>query len=97
MAGISYSAYTYGYGSVVSASDVDQDSLDEILTMPGPGADSVAYVRAWNADGGAVTFVETVNFIAYDSWITYGGKIAGGNLQGGSRYLKGHAATLNLD
>jgi len=79
MPGIHGSVYSSRYGAVVGAGDIDQDGIDEILTMPGPGPSLLSHVRAWNADG-TLLLVTAVNFIAYDYWIDYGGNIAGGNL-----------------
>jgi hypothetical protein len=80
MPGIGGFVYSSRYGAAVGAGDVDQDGIDEILTLPGPGPNLTAHVRAWDADGGTLLLIYTVNFVAYDRWITYGGSIAGGNL-----------------
>jgi hypothetical protein len=73
-------AYSTKYGAVVSSGEVDSDGKEEILTMPGPGPSYVAHARGWNLDDGTVTKIETIDFRAYDKWMKYGGKIAGGNL-----------------
>ena len=79
MAGVNFVAYPSArYGANVSAADTDEDSIDEILTMPGPDFSQQAHVRIWSADGGGSVLIE--EFIAYEEWMTYGGKIAGGKL-----------------
>jgi len=80
MAGVSFFAYNPGdQGAFVGTADVDGDGMDEILTMPGPGATQESRVRAWNADGGSTTMVPGIDFAAYgDLGLTHGGKIAGG-------------------
>lgn len=78
--GVSFFAYSSRYGVVVSTGDVDLDGVSEILTMPGPGAANGAHLRAWNADGGSVTLVSAIDHLAYESWMTHGGKIAGGRM-----------------
>ena len=70
------------YGANVAALDVDNDGIDEILTMPGPEPGTPTMVRGWNYDGsGAPTMIPDLDFEAYRDErfeFTYGGKIAGG-------------------
>jgi len=82
MAGVSWFAYDGArYGVVVGAGDVDNDGTDEILTMPGPDPSKQPHLRAWNADGGVVTLVESLDFDAFDDpSLTHGGRVAGGRL-----------------
>jgi hypothetical protein len=80
MPGIHGFAYDARYGLVVGGGDVDRDGLDEILTLPGPGPSLLSHVRAWHADGGTILLETSVNWLAYDRWISYGGTIAGGNI-----------------
>ncbi len=77
--GISFLAYGTVFGAVVSAADLDNDGTAEILTMPGPNPAAGARVRIWEADNGTVSEIESLNFLAYDEWMTYGGRIAAGN------------------
>jgi hypothetical protein len=82
LAGVSWFAYSGAlYGVSVGAGDVDNDSIDEILTMPGPDAAQHPHLRAWNADGGSVTLVDSIDFDAFgDASLTHGGRVAGGRL-----------------
>jgi hypothetical protein len=81
--GVSFFAYDSTlYGAQVAALDVDNDGIDEILTMPGPEPGTRAMVRGWNYDGsGSATMIPGLDFEAYRDErfaYTYGGKIAGG-------------------
>jgi hypothetical protein len=79
---VSFFAYPgAAYGVVVSASDVDGDGIDEILTMPGPDPAQMAHARAWNVDGGQVTVIEEIDFYPYSDEWRYGGRIAGGRFE----------------
>ncbi len=75
--GINFFAYTSNHGCAMGAGDIDGDDIDEILTMPGPGPEMNAHLRAWNANGGSVTIVPEYDFLAYDEWYTHGGRVAG--------------------
>jgi hypothetical protein len=79
IAGIDFLSSTSGYGVVVAAWDLDDDGQDEILTMPGPGESLTAYLRAYRRSGTSVELVSEYTFVAYDSWMTHGGKVCGGN------------------
>jgi len=68
-----------GYGVVVGAWDLDDDGQDEILTMPGPGESLTAYLRAYRRSGLGVELVSEYTFSAYDSWMTHGGTVCGGD------------------
>jgi len=79
--GASWFAYSgLLHGARVAAADVDDDGIDEIVTMPGPDPEAAARLRAWNADGGSVALVGGIDFLAFDAWVTHGGSVAGGNL-----------------
>lgn len=82
MEGVSFIAYPSTYGVVVSAGQANSSGRDEILTMPGPGPFLEAWARAWEFDGTYIFPEYNINERAYDQWMKYGGKIAGGNLSG---------------
>jgi hypothetical protein len=66
LAGVSFFAYgTHRWGVNVAAGDIDADGFGEIVTGPGPGPMFGPQVRGWNVDGGAVTAIPAVNFLAY--------------------------------
>ena len=82
MSGVSFFAYQGTQSGVqVSTGDVDDDGVDEILTMPGPNANAGAIVRAFDVTGGVASPITGIDFDAYDGSVTHGGKIAGGNLE----------------
>lgn len=72
---------TLKYGVNVSRGDVDADGYQEILTAPGPGIMFPPQIRAFNVDGGAVTAISKINFVAFGGG-THGGKAVGGNVDG---------------
>ena len=54
------------------------DGVDEIITGPGPGADYLARVRGFNYDGGPLTAMTGIDFLAYTGeGSRYGVKVAG--------------------
>jgi hypothetical protein len=77
---VSFNAYPgLIYGAVVGAADVDGDGFDEILTMPGPGADNQPELKVWNVDNGPVSAAAA--FPAYDGMdLGHGGRVAGGHI-----------------
>ncbi len=78
--GVSFFAYPYPkWGVNVSCGDLDDDSIDEILTGPGPGPNYPAWVRGFNYDGNTLSALGGVDFIAYDEGEggRYGVKVAG--------------------
>jgi parallel beta-helix repeat protein len=78
MPGISYFAYDgLLFGAVVSAADVDNDGRDELLTMPGPGPSNESVLRAWNVETGEPVLDSFFYWRVLDSWMTYGGSVAG--------------------
>jgi hypothetical protein len=77
MPGVSFFAYPTNFGCVVSTGEIDDDGIEEILSMPGPEPGQGAHCRAWNADGTTVSQVTGFDFFAYDQWFTHGGRLAG--------------------
>jgi len=64
--GVSFFAYgTPKWGVNVAAGDLDGDGIDEIVTGAGPGAVYGPHVRGWKVDGGPVTAMPGVSFLAY--------------------------------
>ena len=81
MPGVDFFAYneTSGYGVVVACGDLDDDGIDEILTVPGPGEAFTCHIRGFNYDGVVLTDMPRINFIAYDpSLVRQGGRMAAG-------------------
>jgi len=80
MEGINFLAYPSAmYGARISAMDLDQDGIDEIITVPGPDPGWGARVRAWKLVDGVIEPVEDIDFDAYgDLGLAFGGDIAGG-------------------
>ncbi len=81
MPGVDFFAYgeTSGLGVVVACGDLDNDGIDEILTVPGPGTSFPCHVRGFNYDGVAVTSMPRISFIAYDpELVGMGGRLAAG-------------------
>jgi len=74
---VSFFAIWGYYGARVSAADVDDDGIDEILSVPGAGPDNAAVVLAWNADGGEVSAVPGFYELIFTEWMTHGGTVAG--------------------
>jgi len=82
---ISFLAYTdnYRYGVRVGTGDLDNDNRDEILTVPGPKSNQFSHVRAWNYDGNSTaTMIDSIDFLAYDETVKYGGTVAAGDFDG---------------
>ncbi len=79
IAGFDFISSSDLYGVVVGAWDLDDDGRDEILTMPGAGSELSARLRAYEWTGLTAKLVTGYDFTAYDSWMTHGGKVAGGN------------------
>ncbi len=81
LAGASWFAYPTSFGAVVSAGDLDGDGIDEVLTAPGPDPLALAHLKGWNLDGGPVSAISGIDFLAYDGWINCGGRAAVGRLE----------------
>jgi hypothetical protein len=75
--GVSFLAYaTNQYGVRVACGDIDGDGIDEIVTAPGPGTVFGPHIRGWNYDGGTLTPISQVSFLAYPALSTYGATVA---------------------
>ncbi len=70
----------YRFGVSVSCGDLDGDGMDELITAPGPGAEShyVARVLGWNYDGQTLEQIAGLNILAYDEETRYGARLATG-------------------
>jgi len=75
--GVSYLAYgTNRNGVRVSCGDIDGDGIDEIVTGPGPSVVFGAHIRGWNYDGGTLSDMAGVNFLAWPvELLSYGARI----------------------
>jgi hypothetical protein len=79
---LEYEFSAYGaphYGINVTSGDVDGDTIDEVLTGPGPGAIYGPHVRGFDTTG---TDLPGLNFLAYGT-NKYGVNVATGDLDGG--------------
>jgi hypothetical protein len=67
-------------GCVVACGDLDNDHIDEILTLPGPHPDNPARLKSWNYDGDVLTQIERMSFMVFEEGpYVAGAKIAFGN------------------
>ncbi len=69
-------------GCVVACGDLDNDHIDEILTVPGPHPDNPASLKSWNYDGEALTQIERMSFLLFEE----GEYVAGARLAFGNFY-----------
>jgi len=75
--GVSFLAYgTNKNGVRVACGDIDGDGIDEIITAPGPSRFFGPHIRAWNCDGGVVTPIHRVSFMAWSDITTFGATVA---------------------
>jgi predicted outer membrane repeat protein len=78
MPDISFLAYgTLKYGVNVACGDLDGDGIAEIVTAPGPSPFFSSHIRGWKTDGGQVTPMTGVNFIAWPG-AKFGAKVYAG-------------------
>ncbi len=78
---LEYEFKAYGpthYGTNVTSGDVDGDTVDEVLTGPGPGDIYGPHVRGFSKDGSTIP---GLNFLAYGT-NKYGVNVATGDLNG---------------
>ena len=82
IARVSFYAYgTLRYGVNVSATKLDADGHDELLTGAGPGAVFAPTVRGFDYDGLSVAAIAKVRFDAFAA-LRYGASVAGGDVDG---------------
>jgi hypothetical protein len=82
ISGVSYFAYgTPRWGANVAAGDIDGDGVDEIVTGPGPGLIYGPHVRGWDVDGGVVSAISAVSYLAYGTNIK-GVRVTCGDVDG---------------
>jgi len=80
--GLSFLAYgTNRHGVNVSAGDLDNDGIDEIITGAGPGAVFGPHVRAFGYNGSAVSPVAGVSYFAYGT-LKFGVNVTAGDIDG---------------
>jgi hypothetical protein len=76
-AGLEFTAHGYGYGANIAAGDINNDGVDEIITAPGPGADSPAEVKIFDKNGNELTNLSITAF-----QYKYGANVAAGDFDG---------------
>jgi len=82
MGNVSFLAYgTRRWGVNVACGDLDGDGCDEIITGAGPGDVFGPHVRGWNVDGGMVSPLPGVSFLAYGT-PRWGVNVACGDIDG---------------
>jgi len=79
MPGVSFFAFPdLRFGAVVGAADVDDDGLDELLTLPGPGPSNGSLILPWSVeDGEPIWDWWWEQYQTFDRWLTHGGTVAG--------------------
>ncbi|MBI5663487.1 MAG: FG-GAP repeat protein [Nitrospirae bacterium] len=75
--GVEFIAHGYGYGVNVAAGDINKDGIDEIITAPGPGANSPAEIRVYDKSGNELT-----NLRIEAGQNKYGANVASGDFNG---------------
>ena len=70
----------HAMGCTVACGDLDNDHVDEILTVPGPHPDNPARLKSWNYDGDTLTQIDRMSFMVFEEWpYQAGAKVAFGN------------------
>ncbi len=77
-----FSGTTHAMGCVVACGDLDNDRIDEILTVPGPHPDNPASLKSWNYDGDELAQIERMSFLLFEE----GEYVAGARLAFGNFY-----------
>ena len=83
--GIDLQAYAGGYGVKVSAADVDNDGIEELITAPGPGPGNSGEIKIWTVDtslGAGQWSASIMQSYTVDAPYGYSVSIAGGDLDG---------------
>ena len=96
---VSYFAFaTLKYGVNVAGGDIDADGFDELVAGAGPSAVFGASVRGFDYDGGSVSLLSKVNFIAWAAGTGYGANVASADVDADARaeilVAKGPGPTL---
>ncbi|MFN7971606.1 MAG: hypothetical protein U0166_04560 [Acidobacteriota bacterium] len=79
---VSFFAFsTLKYGVNVAGGDVERDGFEELLPGAGPGPVFGAQVRGFNFDGGTVSAISKINFVAFATG-RYGVNVSSGDLDG---------------
>ncbi len=89
--GVNFFAFTgipQSMGCTVACGDLDNDHIDEILTVPGPHPDNPARLKSWNYDGETLTQIERMSFMVFEegSYMA-GARLAFGNFHQSPPFL----------
>jgi hypothetical protein len=83
MGGVNFIAFPnngHAAGCVVACGDLDNDRVDELLTVLGPHEENPARLMSWNYDGEALTAIERMCFTMFEEGeYVAGARIAFGN------------------
>ncbi len=75
--GVNFIAGTGHYGAVVTAADISDNGIDDIVVINGAGPDEPAVVTAYSLASGEVSVVSGSYDLVFGEWMSHGGKIAG--------------------